>query len=93
MSDTINHLFRNTAFIDRRICMEVSVFFLEYILYYSVMSKLCFLMPFLSLFAFFIVLTVLGRFEVNALQPFWLRGLQIFRLELSQWKFPEYLMA
>lgn len=59
MSNTLNHLFRNTAFINRYICMEVPVFFLEYILYYSFMSKLCFLIPFLSLFAFFAGLTVL----------------------------------
>lgn len=71
--------------------MEVLVFFLEYILYYSFMSKLCFLMPFLSLFAFFIVLTVLVRFEVNALQPFLPCGLRVVRRELLQWKFPEYL--
>lgn len=88
MSNTLNYLFRNTAFINRYICMEVLVFFLEYILYYSFMSKLCFLMPFLSLFAFFIVLTVLVRFEVNALQPFLPCGLRIFRRELSHGNIP-----
>lgn len=88
MSNTLNYLFRNTAFINRCVRMEVSVFFLEYILYYSFMSKLCFLMPFLSLFAFFIVLTVLVRFEVNALQPFLPCGLRIFRRELSHGNIP-----